>query len=227
MPITRIADVQCGDPAARGKLNSRLGRVRGTQEIRVPRTTGTAAALYMALHVNTLHPHSQGLLPLCVAQVSRQKRPLLPAEGDIWVTGRPLGRRRGCRRAGWRRAAGWRWWQARCIREGILEGGCRERHAVVPCACKPLLTGLHLCREQGCAVFSGGSGWRLRLTSDGAPATLASQPASANQPALAGHILTGLAFDIGLHPREGYRGRLAHHRRNWLLQLRCRHGVAH
>ena len=71
--------------------------------------------------------------------------------------------------------------------------------------------------------------WRLRLLSDGAPATLVSQPASANQSALAGHraLLTGLAFDIGLHPREGYRGRLAQHRRNWLLQLRNRHGIVH
>ena len=137
------ADAQCGDPA--GDIPRASTRFAGNRYEWLRRS--------VALHVNTLHPHSQRLLPLCVAQVSRQERPLLPAEGNIWVTGRPLGGRRGCRRAGWKRAAGWRWWQARCIREGVLQGGCRERHAIVPCACKPLLTGLHLCREQAAQSF--------------------------------------------------------------------------
>ena len=95
--------------------------------------------------VNMASPHPKGLLSLRVAQISRQKRPLLAAKGHVLVGGHLLGRRgRECRRPGWSwLVAGWRWWpwQARCIREEVLEG-CRDRHAVVPC--KALLAGIHL-----------------------------------------------------------------------------------
>ena len=135
--------------------------------------------------VNMASPHPKGLLSLRVAQVSRQKRPLLAAKGHVWVGGHLLGRRgRECRRPGWSwLVAGWRWWprQARCIREGVLEG-CRDRHAVVPC--KALLTGIHLdienkrlLREPSASTLALPEtlGERLNNVSDGA---LRPRPAS-------------------------------------------------
>ena len=54
-------------------------RVQSTHMVRLRPGCGTLW-LSMCQHSSS---HAQGLLPLSVAQVLRQERPLLPAEGDV------------------------------------------------------------------------------------------------------------------------------------------------
>jgi hypothetical protein len=226
-------------PRASGKLS--LGLHAGElQESKRKSPRGCAASSWLhgspcQHYVNMASPHPQGLLPLRVAQASRQKRPLLAAKGHVRAGGHILGRRRECRRPGWRwLVAGWWWWpwQARCILEGVLEG-CRDRHAVV--LCKALLTGIHLMsKTRGCCASLRPACFLPEIRRRGSPryvdsghyveATLGPpRPVAPGQSACASRPHLGLALDIGLHPRERWPTRYTAAAHQVLLPPRPRH----